>query len=103
MIHVVATVTLNPGVMAKYLELLAANCVLVRAEEGCVAYTPARDVNSGIGVQEPLRSDTVVICEQWTTLEALHAHLAAPHMTRWRENVKGLVAGVKLQVMETVI
>jgi len=34
-------------------------------------------------------------------LDALKAHLAAPHMTTYRENVKDLVAGVTLQVLET--
>ena len=102
MIHVIATVTLKPGVLSDYLGLLAANCRLVRAEEGCVSYVATRDVASGIASQEPLRADTVVICEQWTTLEALRAHLAAPHMAAWRERVRDLVAGSRLQVTEAV-
>lgn len=102
MIHVTATISLKPGVMSEYLELLAANCRLVRAETGCVSYVPTRDVDSGIATQEPLRPDTIIICEQWTSLETLHAHLAAPHMATWRQRVKDLVAGVRLQVTEAV-
>lgn len=103
MIHVIATVTLKPGVEAEYLKLLAANCILVRAEKGCVSYVATRDVASGIPVQEPLRANTIIICEQWESLAALHAHLGAPHMATWRQNVKDLVAtGTRLQVTETV-
>ncbi len=102
MIHVIATVTLKPGVQPAYLKLLAANCVLVRAEAGCVAYVGTQDIASGISVQSPLRPDTIVICEQWESLEHLSAHLAAPHMAVWRQKVKDMVVGVQLQVTESV-
>ena len=102
MIHVIATITIKPGVETEYIKLLAANCVLVRAEEGCASYVATRDVASGIAVQEPPRPDTIIICEQWESLTALRAHLAAPHMAAWRQRVKDLVAGVRLQVTEAV-
>ena len=102
MIHVIATITIKPGIEAEYLKLLVANCVLVRAEAGCVSYVATRDVASGIPVQEPPRPNTVIICEQWESLVALHAHLAASHMTVWRQRVKDLVVGSQLHVTETV-
>ena len=47
-----------------------------------------------------LKSGAVTILEKWESLNALKAHLAAPHMAEYREKVKDLVVGVKLQVVE---
>jgi len=101
MVYVVATVSLKPGVMPQYLELFAANRKLVLAEDGCIDYTPTCDLPTGLAAQGEIRADTVVICEKWESLEALRAHLAAPHMAVWRENVKSLVISTKLQVTKT--
>ena len=102
MIHVVATIALKAGTREEFLAHFNANVPNVLAEEGCVSYVPAVDVASGIGVQGDLRPDVVVVCEQWETLEQLHAHLAAPHMATYREQVKELVEDVSLQVLSSV-
>lgn len=99
MVHVIATITLKPGVREAFLEAFHRNVPNVRAESGCVAYTPATDIDSGIEAQAPLRDDTVVILEQWESLNHLHAHLRAPHMAAYREEVKDLVDTVDLQVL----
>jgi quinol monooxygenase YgiN len=100
MIHVLAAIEVRPGrrdeLLAEFRRLLP----LVRAEAGCIEYGPAVDVASGIGVQPPLRENTVVIIEKWASLEALQAHTNAPHMAAYREAVKGLVLRVELQVLE---
>lgn len=100
MIHVLATIAVAPGRRDAFLAEFHRVMPAVLAEDGCLAYGPAVDVASGIPIQPPLRGDTVVVIEQWRDLPALKAHLAAPHMAEYRERVKGLVAGVQLQVLQ---
>ena len=57
---------------------------------------------AGIAAQGPPRENVVTVVEKWESLEALRAHLAAPHMAEYRARVKDLVAGVKLQVLQPV-
>jgi quinol monooxygenase YgiN len=101
MIHVIATIALQPGARERYLAILKANVPNVLAEKGCRGYAPAVDTASGLPVQGPLRPDTVVLVETWDDLPALKAHLAAPHMAAYREQVRDLVRSVNLQVLES--
>ena len=99
MIHVIATVELHPGTRDRFLHEFALLEPLVRAEDGCLEYGAAVDVASGLPVQASLRPDVVIVIEKWTTLEALMAHLAAPHMKGYRERVTAHVIGTTLQVL----
>ncbi len=100
MIHVVATITLNPGVRAAFLDVFRWVTPLVRAEEGCIEYQATIDVPTTIPVQDGPWEDVVTVVEKWATLDALYAHTQAPHMTEYRAKVKDFVVGVKLQVTE---
>jgi quinol monooxygenase YgiN len=100
MVHVIATIDIAPGKRDEYLELFAQLVPKVRAEDGCIAYGPALDIDSGISVQIPLRENVVSVVEQWASLEALQAHLAAPHMGEYKQAVKGIVVGLTLQVLQ---
>jgi quinol monooxygenase YgiN len=102
MIHVIATISLKPGVRADYLEILKSNIPNVLAEDGCLGYAAATDTDSGLEIQEPLRDDAVVIVEKWESLEALHTHLGMPHMADYKAKVVDMVTGVSLQVLESV-
>jgi quinol monooxygenase YgiN len=102
MVHVIATIEIAPGKRDQYLELFAQLVPKVRAEQGCLAYGPTLDVDSGIGVQIPIRDNVVSVVEQWADLEALQAHLAAPHMGEYKQAVKGIVVGLTLQVLQPV-
>jgi quinol monooxygenase YgiN len=102
MLHVVATITLHPGSRERFLEEFLAIVPEVRAEDGCVEYGAAVDVPTGLAAQPPLRSDVVVVVEQWRDLAALQAHLVAPHMMAYRERVKDMVVTVELQVLAPV-
>ena len=42
----------------------------------------------------------MTVVEKWESLDALNAHLVAPHMLSYREKVKVLVKGVSIQVLE---
>lgn len=99
MIHVVATITVKPGKRAAFVELFKNNVPNVLAEEGCVQYAPAVDTESGIDIQSK-DEHTVTVIEKWETVEALHAHLAAPHMVTFREATADLTEGLDLRVLE---
>jgi quinol monooxygenase YgiN len=102
MIHVIATVEVAAGQRDAFLAEFRRVVPLVRAEAGCLEYGPAIDLPTGLAVQPPPRDDVVTIIERWEGLDALRAHLAAPHMQEYRARVKGLVARVHLQVLQPV-
>jgi quinol monooxygenase YgiN len=95
MLHVVATIALHPGTREPFLREFLAIVPDVRAEDGCLEYGAAVDLSTGLAAQPPVRSDVVVVVEQWRDL-------AAPHMMAYRERVKDLVATVELQVLAPV-
>jgi quinol monooxygenase YgiN len=99
MIHVIAGIELRPGTREQFLALFRANIPNVLAEEGCLRYEPTVDVEAGIAAQGGVRPNVVTIVEAWESVAHLKAHLAAPHMAAYREQVKDLVAGVRLQVV----
>lgn len=100
MIHVLAALEVDPNGREEFLELFRALVPTVLAEEGCISYTPAVDVDSGIETQDALRDNVVMVVEQWESIEALKTHLAAPHMVAFRESASHLLRGLKLQVCE---
>ncbi len=102
MIHVIATVELAAGKREAFLAEFRKVVPLVRAENGCVEYGPTLDVATGIPAQGAPRENVVTIVERWESLEALRAHLQAPHMTDYRARVKDFVQRVQLQVLEPV-
>jgi quinol monooxygenase YgiN len=100
MLHVIATIEVVEGKRAAFLAEFRQLVPLVRAEDGCVEYGAAIDVPTAIPAQAPVREDTVVVVEKWATLDALQAHLAAPHMAEYRQRVAGLVRSVSLQILQ---
>ena len=102
MIQVIATVELKPDCRDAYLRILNENVPRVKAEAGCLAYEPSIDVDSGLPVQGGIRPNVVTLMEAWTDLDALHAHLKAPHMIEYREAVKNYVTDVRIQVLKPV-
>jgi quinol monooxygenase YgiN len=99
MVHVIATVEVVNGKRDDFLAEFRRVVPAVRAEAGCLEYGPTVDLATDIPAQGPPRDDVVVIVERWEDLEALRAHLQAPHMQEYRARVKGLVRGVQLQVL----
>ena len=99
MINVIASIQVKEGQAAEFIEIFKSNVPKVLAEEGCIAYAPTQDVPTDIAVQE-LNPNVVTIIEKWESLEALQAHLSAPHMLEHREKVKDLVDSVSLKVLQ---
>jgi len=100
MIFVIATIEVKPGKREGFLAEFHKNMPNVNAEKGCMEYGPTVDVKTDIKAQVPLRDNVVTVVEKWESLQALQAHLAAPHMATYRERVKDYVVGVTLQVLE---
>lgn len=98
MIDVIATIRVKAGRRNEFLAKFKANVPAVLAEQGCIHYYPTVDADSGIAAQAA-DANSVTVVEQWQSLEALHAHLAAPHMAAYRETVKDIVEGVSLKVL----
>lgn len=102
MIHVIATIELNPGTREQFLTEFRKIIAPVRAEEGCIEYGPTIDATTNLPAQGGRRIDVVTVVEKWESVEHLTAHLAAPHMLDYRPKVKDFVKRVGLQILEPV-
>lgn len=100
MIHVIATIELQPGQREAFLEEFHKLVPLVLDEEGCIEYGPAIDIPSGIGAQEPVRENVVTVVEKWQSLDHLKDHLGAPHMHDYRVVVREMIVKTTLLVLE---
>ncbi len=100
MICVIATIELAPGRRGEFLAEFAKVVPKVLAETGCLEYGPMVDLSTNIEAQPPARDDVVTVVEKWESLDALEAHLIAPHMLEYRKAVKQLVVRASLQVLE---
>jgi quinol monooxygenase YgiN len=100
MIQVIATIELADGKRDAFVQVVRKLVPQVLAEEGCIEYGLAIDTPTNFKAQIPLRPNTATFIEKWADLPALEKHLTAPHMKSYREEVKGLVVGSKLQVLE---
>ncbi len=99
MIHVLASIQIQPGKRQAFLDAFHAIVPTVLQEEGCVQYTPTVDVDINLAAQQ-LDENIVTIVEKWESVSALQAHLVAPHMEAYRETVKDLVVSASLKVLE---
>ena len=100
MIHVLAFVELNPGHREDFLKEFAKVAVLVRAEDGCIEYGAAVDAETDLPVQQKYGENSVLIVEKWESQSHLKAHLAAPHMSEYRIQIKPFVKSVSLRVLD---
>jgi len=98
MVHVIATIRVNPGCMSQFLEIFKSNISIVLAETGAVEYQPTVDLDIG-SPRQVIEADTIVLIEKWRSLDALRNHLVTPHMLAYREKVKDLVSGTSLKVL----
>lgn len=99
MIHVVATLRVDPARRDEFLVAFAELRPQVLAEEGCLEYGAAVDQPTGIGPQQLAGDDAVVVVEKWESVAALEAHLVAPHMEAYREKVADMLKDVSLLVL----
>lgn len=100
MICVLATMEVAAGRRDELLALLEPLVLKVRAEAGCIDYTPMVDVRSGLPAQSPVRDNALTILEKWESLDALHAHLKTVHMAEYFQKAEDLRVSLTLQVVE---
>lgn len=100
MIHVIATITVKPGKREAFLAEFHRIVPMVHAEAGCIEYGPTVDAVTGLPMQGAPRENVAVIIEKWESLDALKAHMHAPHMAEYRVRVKELVESVQLQILQ---
>jgi quinol monooxygenase YgiN len=99
MICVIATIEVVEGRCEDFLAKFHRVVPKVLAERGCLEYAPMVDVATGIGLQTSARPHVVTVVEKWESIEALEAHLIAPHMIEHRKGVKGLVKETSLRIL----
>ena len=100
MIHVIATITAQPGQRDAVLALFAKNRPAVLAENGCISYEAVVDVPNFGTIQTPLGNDTFAVIERWESAEALKAHAASAHMAEYGRNTKPLLASRVINVLQ---
>ncbi len=99
MITVIASIHVKPGHTSQLLDRFKSNVPAVLAEEGCIEYYPAVDVQTGLPPQE-LDENVVTVIEKWENLDALKNHLGTPHMLAYREQVKEIVEKLTVKVLK---
>ena len=99
MIHVIAVITAKPGMRESVLQAFRANVPAVRAEQGCIEYGAAIDVENGGKFQTLYGADTFVVVEKWESLDALKAHAASPHMAAYGAKTKEIIASRAVHIL----
>ena len=99
MINVIASIYIKEGRLSEFVEIFKLNIPNVLKEEGCIEYVPTVDVLTDLSPQE-LDDNVVTIIERWNSLDDLQAHLSAPHMLAYKENIKDLVHKVSLKILK---
>ncbi|MCX7135834.1 MAG: putative quinol monooxygenase [Proteobacteria bacterium] len=102
MIHVVAVITAKPGMRDSILQEFRANVPAVKAEQGCIEYGAAVDLENGPGFQTKYGPDTFLVIEKWESPEALKAHAAAPHMAAYAAKTKEMIASRLIHILTPV-
>ena len=99
MIHVVAIITAKPGHRDAILEAFRANMPAVHAEDGCIEYGPATDVD-GVGpFQTKFGPDTFLVIEKWESLDHLKAHGASAHMAAYAAKTRPLIESRVIHIL----
>ena len=100
MICVIATINLVEGRRDEFLEEFRKIVPLVREETGCIEYAPMIDIPTEIDAQAQPVESVVFVVEKWESVDALEAHLMTPHMLNYRKQVKNLVTGAEIRILE---
>src|SRR5580704_18139022 len=100
MIHVIATITAQPGERDAVLALFCKNQPAVLAENGCISYEAVVDVPNFGTIQTPLGNDTFAVIECWESAEALKAHGDSVNMAEYARNAKPLLVSRIINVLQ---
>ena len=79
MILITVVIDTQPGSIGKLKDAIAALETATRAESGCIDYAFASEINA---------PDSVRVIERWRDVDALKAHLQAPHMAAFNAAIR---------------
>ena len=96
MIHVVAIITAVAGKRDELIQAFKGVVPTVKAEAGCIEYTPVIDVEGASPAYGP---DTFVVIEKWESMAALKAHAVATHMAAYSAATRHLLASAAVHVL----
>ena len=102
MIHVIATIEVKPDGLAEFLDIFRANIPAVLAEDGCISYELTVDDPDSAKLDITPRDSVATVVEAWENIDALAAHLQAPHMKIYKQNTKDLVTNAKVNILKPV-
>lgn len=100
MIHVIAVITTKPGLRSQVLDYFRANVPAVLAEDGCIEYAAASDLDNGPPFQAQCGADSFMVIEKWQSLDALKAHSAAPHMLAYGAKTRDMVTKRAIHILQ---
>jgi quinol monooxygenase YgiN len=101
MIHVIASIKIKEDAFDTFIDIFKTNVPKVLQEKGCLGYEPAKDLLTGLPIQETDPA-VITVIEKWESPEALKAHLAAPHMVEYQNKTRDMVAAVSVKILEPV-
>jgi len=78
------TIPIRPESRERALELARAMAEATRTEPGCISY------DFYVGLSD---ANTLMLFQEWETMEALTQHYQTPHMEAFLEALPGVVAG----------
>ncbi len=102
MIHILVTMVAKEGRMKEFLAIGEKLRSQVLKEKGCLAYDYAREIASPLGIQEPIDPNRITLVERWESVEALKAHMEAPHMKELGPKMADLRSSVVARVVEPI-
>lgn len=102
MIHVIATLQAREGQLDNLTAAFRAIVFSMRKKAGCIEYSLAAHLSSGLPGQAPFNSDELVVVEKWANLDALKAHIADPDYRARFTGVWDWVAGASMQIFEAI-
>jgi quinol monooxygenase YgiN len=102
MIHVIAVISAKPGMRDAILQAFRANVPAVKAEQGCIEYGAAVDLENGPKFQTQYGPDSFVVIEKWESMDALKAHAVAPHMAAYAARTKEMIANRAIHILSPV-
>ena len=100
MVHVIALITAKPGMRESILQAFRANVPNVHAEQGCIEYGAAVDLDPALKFQTAYGPDSFVVVEKWESSQALLAHAAAPHMAAYAAKTKDFIANRAIHILQ---
>ena len=101
MVHVLAVIKTKPGMRDKVLAAFNDNVPAVHAEDGCIEYGAAVDVEKGGPAQTKMSEDTFVVIEKWASMQALGAHAKSEHMAAYAAKVKDMLEDRTIHILES--